>query len=246
MRHRHWILLSALCVAVGAFAQQPDPAAAKQLLQERIAQVKESMAANQALLKQYSWVETTDISLKGDVKKHEQKNCLYGPGGKVQKTPIGAAAPQQENGGGDRRGRRNRGGLKGKIIEKKVAELKDYGDRFGSLIKRYAPPDPERMKAAFQNGKASLQRPSGREAQLVFHDYVKSGDQLSLTFDTEAKKLRSYDVKTYLDGPEDVVTVSVLFKSLHDGANFMSDTVLESAGKQLQIKTVNFGHKRIQ
>ena len=133
------------------------------------------------------------------------------------------------------------------MVEKKVAELKDYSERFGSLIKRYAPPDPEKLKAAFQNGTASVERSSdGKEAMLVFRDYVKSGDQLSLTFDAAAKKLRSYDVKTYLDGPEDAVSLSVLFKSLEDGTSYMSDTILDSAGKKLQIKMVNFGHKKIQ
>ena len=225
-------------------AQEPDPAAVKPLLEERIAQVKESIAQNRAALKQYSWVETTDITLKGDVKKHEQKNCRYGPDGEVQKTLVGGEATQEKQGRG-RRGKRRKG-LKGRIVAKKVAELKDYGERFGSLIKRYAPPDPEKMKATFQNGGASIDRSSDDgEVSLVFRDYVKPGDRLSLTFDSAKKKLLAYDVRTYLDGAEDISTVSVLFKSLPDGTNYASETVLESAGKQLQIKTVNFGHEEI-
>jgi hypothetical protein len=225
-------------------AQQPDSAAVKPLLEERISQVKESIAQNRAALKQYSWVETTDISLKGDVKKHEQKNCRYGPDGEVQKTLVGGEATQENQGRG-RRGKRRKG-LKARIVAKKVAELKDYGERFGSLIKRYAPPDPEKMKATFQNGGASIDRSSdGGEVSLVFRDYVKSGDQLSLTFDSTKRKLVAYDVRTYLDGEEDVATLSVLFQSLADGTNHASETVLESAGKQLQIKTVNFGHEKI-
>jgi len=244
MKHKLCILFLALSSAIGALAQQPDPEATKQLLRQKIGEIKESVAQNQARLRQYSWVETTDISLKGDVKKHEQKNCVYGPDGEVQKTPVGGASEEQKQEGG--RGRR-KGRLKGRIVAKKVAELKDYGERFGSLIKRYAPPDPEKMKAAFQDGRASVERSNGgEEASMTFRDYVKSGDQLSLKFDAEEKKLRSYDVKTYLDGPEDVVTLSVVFKSLPDGTNYVSDTVLESAGKQLQIKTVNFGHKKVQ
>lgn len=245
MTRRLWAPFLVLASVANASAQQPDPEAAKQLLQQRIGQIKESMAQNQAALRQYAWVETTDISLKGEVKKHEQKNCVYGPDGKVQKTPVAQASePQQEQKG--RRGRR-KGRLKGKIVEKKVAELKDYAERFGALIKRYAPPDPEKMKAAFENGTASVERTSGGdEVSLVFRDYVQSGDQVSLTFNTAEKKLHSYDVKTYLDGPKDVVTLSVLFKSLPAGTNYLSETVLESAGKQLRIKMVNSGHKTIQ
>lgn len=41
--------------------------------QERVAALKESVAKNQASLRQYSWMETTVISLKGEVKKQQQK-----------------------------------------------------------------------------------------------------------------------------------------------------------------------------
>ncbi len=76
------ILILAVCSLIPAGAQ--DKAAA----------IKASLAKNQAALKQYSWLETTQISLKGEVKKTEQKQCSYGADGKVQKTPMpGAAAP---------------------------------------------------------------------------------------------------------------------------------------------------------
>jgi len=93
---------------------QPTPDAK----QEKIAALKESLAKNQAQLKQYAWTENTQIALKGEVKKQEQKQCQYGPDGKVQKIPMEAAAqPQQQQGGGRRGGR-----LKKEVVEKKVGE----------------------------------------------------------------------------------------------------------------------------
>src|SRR5215813_2508041 len=77
--------------------------------QSGAAALKESLAQNQAKLRAYTWVETTQVSLKGEVKKQEQKQCSYGADGKVQKTPIGGgapAAPKQQAGGGGRRGGR--------------------------------------------------------------------------------------------------------------------------------------------
>src|SRR5215471_12904384 len=71
------------------------------------AALKESLAQNQAKLRTYSWIETTQISLKGEVKKQEQKQCYYGADGKVQKTPMAGAPkpePQQASRGGGRRG----------------------------------------------------------------------------------------------------------------------------------------------
>src|SRR4249919_24624 len=101
MKRIAWIFAAAVLTGSVA-AQTPSP-------QDRAAAIKESVAKNQASLKQYSWVETTEISLKGEVKKKEQKQCSYGADGKVQKTPMpgaapAAAPPAQQSGGGRRGG----------------------------------------------------------------------------------------------------------------------------------------------
>jgi hypothetical protein len=63
----------------------------KQVIQQRIGEFKQTLAQSQAQMRTYQWVETTEISLKGEVKKREQNECRYGPDGKVQKTPVGGA-----------------------------------------------------------------------------------------------------------------------------------------------------------
>jgi hypothetical protein len=71
------------------FGQEPakPPADQKAQLQQKLAAFKQSLAENQKALQQYSWTETTETSLKGEVKKREQKQCHYGTDGKVLKTP---------------------------------------------------------------------------------------------------------------------------------------------------------------
>jgi hypothetical protein len=209
----------------------------KQALQQHIAQIKQSMAKNQAALRHYTWIETTEISLKGEVKKRTQKECRYGPDGKVVKTPIEGDQSQEAGGGKKPRG------IRGKIVEKKVVELKDYGERFGNLIRHYVPPDADRMKAVHQTGNASVER-GGSEAALVFLDYYKQGDKLTLTFDTAAKQLRAYDVESFLDGPKDVATLSAKFANLDDGVHYLSEAVLNSQGKQLQIRITNAEYRK--
>ena len=120
------IMLSVAAVA----AQQADAAAAKE---QKVAALKQSMAQNQAALKSYSWTETTQISLKGEVKKQEQKQCQYGPDGKVQKTPVPGAEPASEPQQHSGRGRRG-GALKKEIVEKKVDEMKDYMQQVAALV----------------------------------------------------------------------------------------------------------------
>jgi hypothetical protein len=229
-------------------AQQPDAAAKQQVIQEKVAALMQSLAQNQAALKQYTWTETTEISMKGEVKKREQKECHYGPDGKVQKTPIagGEAPPQgKEQAGGGRRDRRGGGAVKEKVVEKKVGELKEYMENVAALVHEYVPPDPAKIQAAAKGGKAAPERSAeGGLTALNLTDYSKAGDKLSLGFDAVAKKIRSYNVASYLDKPEDSVTLKVSFDSLPDGTNYPKETVLDAKAKQIQVKITNSGHKK--
>lgn len=214
--------------AAAAFSQ--DAAPDKAALQQRVGEIRQAIAQNKAQLKQYAWTETVAISLKGEEKKRTQSDCVYGPDGKVHKTPIGAPPPPKKQ-----------RGLKGKIVANKIDDMKEYMDRVGSLVRRYLPPDPKAMQAAHQSGKAVLDKASG---ELVFHDYAKAGDLLTFTFDTATKKLRGIVVATYLDKPEEKVTVNARFSSLADGTNFLEESVLDATAKEIQVKTTNSEHHK--
>src|SRR4051812_32180937 len=122
-------------VAISAASSMQD-AAGKEQLQAKIAEIKASLAANAAVLRQYTWQETTEISLKGDVKSKTQNACNYGADGKVQKKLV--SAPPEKKKDAPR-------GLKGKIVENKVEDIKDYMESTANLIKLYVPPDPAKM-----------------------------------------------------------------------------------------------------
>src|SRR6266550_3851721 len=100
--------------------------------QQRVAELKESIAANKAKLQKYQWIETVQVSVKGENKKTEQQACRYGPDGKVIKTPIGSP-PEAKS---------SPRGLRGKITEKKKGEMQDYIENLKNLINNYAPPNP--------------------------------------------------------------------------------------------------------
>ena len=74
--------------------------------QDKVAALKQSLAANQKQLKQYKWVETTVISMKGEEKSRIQKQCFYGPDGKVQKQQL--SAPRGRVGAGRHEGQDGR------------------------------------------------------------------------------------------------------------------------------------------
>src|SRR5262245_3604192 len=84
-------------------------------LQQKLAAAKEAAAENNQKLHQYQWIETTQLTLKGNEKPPSQKECQYGPGGQVQKIPMGPP-PQQPSGGR----------IKQHAVEKKKEEMQDY------------------------------------------------------------------------------------------------------------------------
>src|SRR5262245_30049601 len=199
------LALTAVPVALTTlvFAQAP---------QDRGAAIKEALARNQAALKQYSWIETTTITHKGEVKKQEQKQCYYGADGKVQKTPLPgqAAAPQQQPQGRGRRG----GLIKEAIVEHKVDEMKDYLEKAAALVHEYVPPDPARIKTAESGGNLSIQ-PGPSATTLSIKNYLKQGDSLSIGFDPAAKALRTYTATSYVEKPkDDDLTLAVTFAQL--------------------------------
>jgi hypothetical protein len=227
--------LAVLCAAMVMLAEpsgQAGGGAGAAGLQERLAAVKQSVAENQAKLHGYQWIETMQISLKGNEKPGTQSKCQYGPDGKVQKTPLtppGGAPPQQAAAGGGRGGR-----VKEKVIENKKEEMKDYTEDIKKVIGLYLPPDPQKMQTAFQEKKVTLSA-----GQLVFADYALPGDKMTISFDAATKKISSLNVNSYMDDPKDIVTLAVTFASLPDGTNYVQQTVLDGASKQLKVTTTN-------
>lgn len=204
-------------------------------LQQKIAAVKQSLAENQQRLHQYQWMETTQITLKGEAKPPKTSMCQYGPDGTVQKTPMGA--PSQPPSGGR---------MKQRVIAKKTEEMQDYMGQVKSLLAMYVPPDPQKMAQALQAGNASLNpNPESQAVAIVFKNYAQPGDQMTLSFDTTAKKVTSLNVNTYMDNPKDVVTLAVQMASLPDGTNYVQQTALDATEKKLQVTTTNSNYQRI-
>ena len=218
---------------------------ARQSGAEKVAALKQALAQNQAELKTYAWTETTEIRLKGDVKKQEQKDCRYGPDGKVQKVPIeGAGQPAQQASSGN--GRQRGGRLKKAIVKGKVDEIKDYMEQVTALVQEYVPPDPQKIQAAQVAGNISTElSPLQNVSGLAVKNYEKPSDAVSLSFDSTTKKIRTYDIKSYLNSPKDVVSLAVTFASLPDGTNHAQQTVLKAPAKQVEVTVTNSAYRKI-
>ena len=197
-------------------------------LQQKVAALKQSAAANQQKLHKYQWTEVQQLTLKGETKPQQQFMCQYGPDGKVEKYPMG---PQQQPSGGR---------LKQRMIEKKKAEMQDYLADVKGLLGEYVPPNAQRIQQAAQAHNVSLSRDAGAGiVNLTFKNYAQPGDQMVVAFDPTAKKVTNISVNTYMGQAKDAVTLTVDFSVLPDGTNYAQKTVLTVAAKQMVITTLN-------
>lgn len=227
--HLRILTLTSLLLASGslAFAQ---PTA----IQERVLALKASLAASQAILKQYEWVETTVVSLKGQEKARLMNRCYHGADGLVQKIPLTTPPPEI----------RKRGLLR-RIAAAKKEEMTDYMKDAVNLVKMYVPPNQAMIQSAKDAGKVSLTPLSGQRLRLTFADYLKPGDSLLLELDLAGNRPSAATVSTYLDSPREPVTLNIRFSTLDNLATYASNIALEAKAKKLAVNVLNSGYRRL-
>jgi len=245
-KHTFGAAVTAATLGIGAIlqAQQPPAQAAGGGAQDQVAALKQSMQQGMAKIRQYEWVETTIISLKGEEKARKQNRCYYGADGKVQKVSLDPPAqPAQAQGGGG--GRRGGGKMKEKVVENKKDEMKEYMERAAALIHSYVPPSPEKIQAAKDGGRVKVTPQAGGKVSLVISQYLQAGDALTLDVDGAANRLVGLGVNTYLDKPDETVTLAVQMSALPDGAIYAAQTTLEAKAKNITVVIQNSGYRPV-
>jgi hypothetical protein len=215
-------------------AQQPAaaPAPAKP---DHVAAIKQSLGASMAALRQYEWIETTAVSMKGEEKSRKQEQCYYGADGKVQKVPIGAPAADAKN----------PRGVRGKIVENKKEEISDSMKEAIALVKQYVPPDPQRIEAVKAAGKLSVVPPDSQgNVQVVMKDYLKAGDSLTVAANAATDRIGGVTVATFTDSAKHVVGLKVTFGAFPDGTVYPAQIDLEVKEENLNVAIQNSGYKK--
>jgi len=222
------------CVLVAlALTTLARPAGAQDL-QQKLAAVKQSVAANQQALRSYTWLEKTELSLKGEVKATKVDSCRYGPDGKVQKTPVVQPPPAEK-----------KRGIRGKIIANKTEEMKEELQATAALIQQYIPPDPGMIQVVMNAGTASVSQAGPQNLAFTFPGYVKAGDALSITFDKAVTALRQIDVKSWLEKPEEPATLRVTMQSMPNGISFPGSIVLSMPASKIEVRITKSNYQKL-
>lgn len=201
-------------------AQAADP-------QARVAALKAALAENAAAQRGYTWLETTELALNGEVKSTQSSSCQYVPGSnKPACTPV-APAPDDK---------KRRGPVRNKVVEKKTGELKTYMDSAKTLMSEYVPPKADLIQAAQGRGDVAVAPdPAAQTVKLTVSNYLEKGDALSLVLNPATNALVHANINSWLNDPSATVTLAVQFQTLPNGVTFPSRKVLTATAKGVVV-----------
>ncbi|MCI0447077.1 hypothetical protein L0152_28210 [bacterium] len=199
---------------------------------ERVEAIKTSFQKSQAVLRKYEWIETMVVNVKGEDKSSKQNRCYYGAEGKIQKVEISATQGETP------------GGLRGRIAKHKKEEMTEYMQQAVETIKQYVSPDAALIQKSFQSGHAAIYPTQpGKATSISFGSYLKPNDNLMVDIDTANNIIKGVQIQTYIDSPEDAVSLNVFFSIFPDGTIYTSKTVLNAPAKEIKVTMQNSGYR---
>ena len=235
LRTRKARLAAIAAVGIAAIVTAVPPASAQNpKVEEKVAALKQSIAANKQAIAQYGWQEVETISVKSEVKDTKTYQVQMGPNGQPQKTEVGNEPAQQGH----------EGRLKKRVVTHVTDEYQQYGQQIAALAKQYNPPSAQKLDAAYKQGNVSLDLGGGAgTVSLVIKNYVKPNDSMTLVFNEAGKAIESVRVATYLSDPSDAVTIAAQFAKIPGGPNHVASTLVNGVSKQLTVATQNSNYQ---
>ena len=114
-----------------------------------------------------------------------------------------------------------------------------------ALIHAYVPPDPAKIQAAKDAGKLNVTPEAGGKVRIAIAQYLQAGDSVTIDMNSRTSGLLALGVNTYLEKPEDTVTLAVQMNTLPDGALYAAQTTLTAKAKNITVVVQNSGYKAI-
>jgi hypothetical protein len=220
----------ALVISLAAAGRLVIAQASQLPAQDRIAALSSLLADSQAALRHYEWIETTIVTLHGEVRSRKQERCYYGPDGALKKDDVySSGLPKSE----PRETRR----LAATPVDEAVQNAP-------SLVRSYLPLSPTNIQAAGRAGRVSVVLlQSGKLARVNVLDYHKVGDEIEIEIDLAKNRILRVTVATYLDNITDVVTLNATMGQLSDGTAYPATIMLEERTRALYVAVRDTGYR---
>jgi hypothetical protein len=209
-------------VGRAAIAQPPQLS-----VQDRISALNSLLADSQAALRRYEWIETTIVTLHGEVRSRKQERCYFGRDGALKKDDVNLTQPRE-----------------GGRVDARLTDLTEAVQSALSLVKSYIPLNPTDMQAARHAGRVSvIALQLGKRARVNVLDYYKVGDQVGIEIDLAKNRIVRVTVASYLDNITDVVTLNATMSQLSDGTAYPSAIMLEERTRSLNVAVQDTGYR---
>src|SRR3984957_6209389 len=202
-------------------------------VQDRVAALNTLLAESQAALRHYKWIETTIVTLHGEVKSRKQERCYYGSDGALKQEDVSLSGLLKP---GPREGGR---------VDARLRDLTEALQNALSLGKAFLPLNPTDMQAAKHAGRVSvIASQLGKRMRVSVLDYYKVGDEVGIEIDLVKNRIVRVTVASYLDNTTDVVTLNATMSQLSDGTTYPSAVLLEERTRSLNVAMQDTGYRK--
>ena len=204
-----------------AAAQAPNPG---QMADAYAAGAK----ANAQLMQKYTWKMRVQLTYDGNQEPASLYQMNY-VGGQLQKTEI--SAPPEESG--------RKHGIKHRVKEDKLAEIKSDVEALVELTKKYMAPTPGQMFDFYS--KATIGPAPSGGAQASGTNFIQPGDQVTYLINPATKSPTSFTFTTSMQGKP--VTGTAQFAQVPGGPKYASELTINDPSDKLSIAVTNFEYQ---
>ncbi len=184
--------------------------------------------ANAQLMQKYTWKMRVQLTYDGDQKPASLYQMNY-VGGQLQKTEI--SAPPEESG--------RKHGIKHRVKEDKMAEIKSQVEALIDLTKKYMAPTPGQMFDFYS--KATIGPAPTGGVQATGQNFIQPGDNVTYFINPATKSPTAYNFATSLSGKP--VTGTAQFAQVPGGPKYASSLTINDPGDKLSVAVTNFEYQ---
>jgi hypothetical protein len=219
-----------LTIACGMIAAaQPPPA--------NVLGIGQKMKQNAEALKHYSFKRRTTIAVNGNPRGARVDLVRY-VDGKMETIPL--ETPTRPNQSG------RRGGLRGAIVEKKMAkkkeEMKENVERLTNLLHSYTASGSDSMRTLLQKATISRTGPGlDADVKIVAAGLRKPSDSLTLLWSPANHRPAQVEIRAELD--DKPVQLTVDYASLPSGPYYPARTTISMPKKDVLITIDTFDYE---
>jgi hypothetical protein len=200
---------------LGALAQA-DPT-----LSQRVAQIDQTLQANQTALAQYTWQQQEVITVNGSVKKQ----ALY------QVKPVVGALPQRS--------------LVGRDNSRLSPDDEAYAEQIAALAVSYAQPQPGKLVQLLNQGSVIVNPTDAPNVVSIdAQGYIKQGDDCTIVFNNATNQVVSIKVASFLTDPLSMVHINAQYAQLPDGVNHVATLRVDGLSNSLVISEQNLNYQK--